>query len=187
MPRQQTLTAVAAVVVFGLCGALPFYRSDGPGHSLAHGDPRIVDSAGASSSSATTQPALRVAPDRSSVPAEPSPVVLVDRSAIRVGDRAVSGQVNSTVRTGVKGPQSDYPTRDIRGRVRREGKPPTVQPMDRYRRHTVVDGDSFENLAVDFLGTASRATEIFELNRDQKGCENPEYLPVGVELLIPRQ
>ena len=59
--------------------------------------------------------------------------------------------------------------------------------MDRYRRHTVVDGDSFENLAVDFLGTAGRATEIFELNRDQKGCENPEFLPVGVELLIPRQ
>ncbi|MDA0660833.1 MAG: hypothetical protein O3C60_18670, partial [Planctomycetota bacterium] len=106
MPRQQTLTAVAAVVVFGLCGALPFYRSGGPGHSVAHQDLQVMVPAGTSLSSSETQPALRVAPDRSSVPSEPGPVVLVDRAAIRADDRRGTAPVNSSVRTGVRGPQS---------------------------------------------------------------------------------
>ncbi len=50
--------------------------------------------------------------------------------------------------------------------------------------HKVSDGDSLALLADRYLGSAQRAMEIFEANRNV--LANPGLLPIGVELRIPR-
>ena len=49
--------------------------------------------------------------------------------------------------------------------------------------HIVRNGDTLEKLAERYLDDASRALELFDLNRDQ--LANPHLLPIGAELLIP--
>jgi nucleoid-associated protein YgaU len=49
--------------------------------------------------------------------------------------------------------------------------------------HVVVDGDTLPALAERYLGSAARAREIYQLNRDQ--LPNPELLPIGLELKLP--
>jgi hypothetical protein len=51
------------------------------------------------------------------------------------------------------------------------------------RTHKVVDGDTLAALADRYLGSAGRAWEIYEANRD--ALREPEPLPIGVELKIP--
>ena len=50
--------------------------------------------------------------------------------------------------------------------------------------HKIIDGDSLALLAERYLGSASRATEIYEANRSL--LAHPEILPIGVKLKIPR-
>jgi nucleoid-associated protein YgaU len=50
--------------------------------------------------------------------------------------------------------------------------------------HKIIDGDSLALLAERYLGSASRAMEIYEANRDV--LAHPEILPIGAELKIPR-
>jgi nucleoid-associated protein YgaU len=49
--------------------------------------------------------------------------------------------------------------------------------------HTVVDGDTLAQLAQRYLGSASRAGELYAYNRDV--LSDPELLPIGAELRIP--
>jgi nucleoid-associated protein YgaU len=49
--------------------------------------------------------------------------------------------------------------------------------------HRIVDGDTLEGLAQRYLGSADRAREIFEANRDV--LADPKLLPIGAELKIP--
>jgi nucleoid-associated protein YgaU len=51
--------------------------------------------------------------------------------------------------------------------------------------HKIVDGDTLSRLAERYLGSADRATEIFEANRDV--LSHPQILPIGAELRIPPQ
>jgi nucleoid-associated protein YgaU len=55
------------------------------------------------------------------------------------------------------------------------GRPP--------RMHRIVDGDTLSALAERYLGSPSRATDIFRANRDV--LSEPELLPIGGELKIP--
>ena len=50
--------------------------------------------------------------------------------------------------------------------------------------HKVIDGDTLALLAERYLGSASRAMEIYEANRNV--LENPALLRIGLELKIPR-
>ncbi len=50
--------------------------------------------------------------------------------------------------------------------------------------HKIIDGDTLASLAERYLGSASRAMEIYEANRSV--LANPEELTIGVELKIPR-
>jgi nucleoid-associated protein YgaU len=50
-------------------------------------------------------------------------------------------------------------------------------------RHKIHDGDTLPALAQRFLGTAERAGEIFQANRDV--LNRPDLLPIGLELKIP--
>ena len=56
-------------------------------------------------------------------------------------------------------------------------------PATGPRTHKIVDGDTLPALAQLYLGSASRAREIFDANRDV--LSDPELLPIGVELKIP--
>ena len=51
------------------------------------------------------------------------------------------------------------------------------------RSYTLRDGDTLEDLADRFLGTQSRASEIFEANRAVLSA--PDLLPVGIAIVIP--
>lgn len=58
--------------------------------------------------------------------------------------------------------------------------PRTTRTM---RMHTIADGDTLSALALRYLGSSARATEIFDVNRDI--LSHPEVLPIGAELKIP--
>jgi hypothetical protein len=51
------------------------------------------------------------------------------------------------------------------------------------QKHKIVDGDTLPGLAERYLGSADRAWEIYEANREL--LPSPELLPIGVELCIP--
>jgi nucleoid-associated protein YgaU len=59
-----------------------------------------------------------------------------------------------------------------------------VAPSDHAARtHTVIDGDTLAALAERYLGSAARAEEIYQANRDS--LHDPTLLPIGVELKVP--
>ena len=60
--------------------------------------------------------------------------------------------------------------------------PPTAAPRP-ARTHKIVDGDTLQEIARQYLGSASLAGEIFEANRTR--LSDPALLPIGVELTIP--
>jgi nucleoid-associated protein YgaU len=51
------------------------------------------------------------------------------------------------------------------------------------RIHKIADGDTLPALAARYLGSPSRAMEIFKANREV--LSDPELLPIGRELKIP--
>ena len=69
---------------------------------------------------------------------------------------------------------------------RRSGSGDDVRPMAASkpaRTHKIVDGDTLQEIAGEYLGSASLAGEIFEANRAKLSA--PDLLPIGVELTIP--
>jgi nucleoid-associated protein YgaU len=75
-------------------------------------------------------------------------------------------------------PERDRPSGSHRGRSN-----DLLLPATGPRSHKIVDGDSLAVLAERYLGSAARAREIFDANRDV--LPDPELLPIGVELKIP--
>ncbi|MEE8451615.1 MAG: LysM peptidoglycan-binding domain-containing protein [Thermoguttaceae bacterium] len=83
-------------------------------------------------------------------------------------------------------PQDAYSTIPRHGATSRWGasislNPP--KPVVRELTHTIVDGDTLEQLAERYLGTADRHLEIFEANRSV--LASPQLLPIGKQLRIP--
>jgi nucleoid-associated protein YgaU len=83
---------------------------------------------------------------------------------------------------------SDYPAADRPANSRwgasMEMMLPVAKPVDdTTRTHRVVDGDTLAALAERYLGSAARADEIFQANRDV--LQNPGLLPIGAELKLP--
>jgi phage tail protein X len=52
------------------------------------------------------------------------------------------------------------------------------------RKHTIHDGDTLERLATRYLGDARHAETILAANRTV--LKDPQVLPIGVEIVIPR-
>jgi nucleoid-associated protein YgaU len=75
-------------------------------------------------------------------------------------------------------PESVRPCGSHRG-----GTNDLLLPATGARTHRIVDGDSLAMLAERYLGSAARAREIFDANRDV--LPDPELLPIGAELKIP--
>ncbi|WP_146441461.1 LysM peptidoglycan-binding domain-containing protein [Botrimarina colliarenosi] len=67
---------------------------------------------------------------------------------------------------------------------RQSFEPIERQPVaNSYVQHIVTDGDTLPALAERYLGDASRAAELFELNNDR--LEHPDVLPIGMVLRAP--
>lgn len=85
-------------------------------------------------------------------------------------------------------PPPDSPTRPA-SYESASGEPPSevaAAPDDQdsiERRHIVVDGDSLARLADRYLDDPQLADEIFRRNRNV--LNDPDLLPIGVELVIP--
>jgi nucleoid-associated protein YgaU len=60
---------------------------------------------------------------------------------------------------------------------------PAASADDEPRTHRVVDGDTLAALAQRYLGSADRAQEIYDANRDV--LRDPMLLPIDIELKIP--
>jgi len=83
-------------------------------------------------------------------------------------------------------PQNDYSTtaaQDATSRWKTLINPNRPRPVARELMHTIVDGDTLEQLAERYLGSADRHLEIFEANRDV--LTSPSILPIGAYLRIP--
>jgi nucleoid-associated protein YgaU len=78
---------------------------------------------------------------------------------------------------------AQYPGMDRPSNVRRTASTNLLSPAAEPRTHKIVDGDTLAVLAERYLGSAARAQEIFEANRDV--LPDPELLPIGAELKIP--
>jgi nucleoid-associated protein YgaU len=61
--------------------------------------------------------------------------------------------------------------------------PPSIAPASPPRIHRIIDGDSLQKLAKRYLQDASRADEIYALNRDV--LTSPDLLPIGAEIKLP--
>ena len=80
-------------------------------------------------------------------------------------------------------PQADRPASSRWGMSMDMVLPAATPADEAARSHKVVDGDTLAALAQRYLGSAARAQEIFEANRDL--LADPELLPIGAELKIP--
>jgi nucleoid-associated protein YgaU len=81
-------------------------------------------------------------------------------------------------------PEPERPTSSRWGTSMDMMLPPIITPVEETARtHTVVDGDTLAALAERYLGSASRALEIYNANRDV--LSDPKLLPIGVELKLP--
>jgi nucleoid-associated protein YgaU len=78
-------------------------------------------------------------------------------------------------------PNGEQPSGTRWGASLREMLPETASTPP---THKIIDGDSLAMLAERYLGSASRAMEIYEANRNV--LAHPEILPIGMELRIPR-
>lgn len=60
----------------------------------------------------------------------------------------------------------------------------TALPAERQvRRHRIVEGDTIQRLAQQYLGDAARAAEIYQAN--SRLLTSPDVLPLGEYLIIP--
>jgi nucleoid-associated protein YgaU len=80
-------------------------------------------------------------------------------------------------------PETDHPASSRWGVSMDMVLPAAMSADETLRSHKIVDGDTLAALADRYLGSAARANEIFNANRDV--LSNPELLPIGAELKIP--
>ncbi len=65
-----------------------------------------------------------------------------------------------------------------------DSESPRRAPEPAYTTYTIQRGDTLSRIAQRMLGSAQRWREIYELNRES--IDNPDNVPLGTELRIPR-
>jgi nucleoid-associated protein YgaU len=175
MDQRFRLVTAAAVMLVGLGLALFFRRSAAEADSpvAVPSDPLV----------------LRKQPDpRTFAVSESSPRASQPLPAAPIEPRRVSPTIVTP--TDQPGPPPElpktYPAGGQAASTRwgasmREMLPETASAPPTHR---IIDGDSLALLAERYLGSASRAMEIYEANRAV--LAHPEILPIGAELKIPR-
>ncbi len=147
---------------------LPVSVQSGPLVLRKQPDPRTFSASESSPAAAHPLPAAPLEPRRVS----PAIVTPADRTApppdlpksYPNSSQAVSTRWGASLREMLPDP---------------EGTPASAPPT-----HRIIDGDSLALLAERYLGSASRAMEIYEANRNV--LAQPDILPIGAELKIPR-
>jgi nucleoid-associated protein YgaU len=156
------------VLLGGVCAALMF-RRDPPRPVAANRAAHI----GTQPRAAPPAPVVPAA-ERRTLPSEVSP------PARPAADHA-------PIAVTVHRPQTPAPDQSAEGLAASTPWQPPMESAPSLTQtastHRVVDGDSLEALAKQYLGSADRAREIFNANRDV--LADPRLLPIGVELKLP--
>jgi nucleoid-associated protein YgaU len=179
MDQRIRLTVAAAVMLVGLGLALCFRREQG---NSALTLPPQGDLAAAGKQSeprsivvAPPPPAQRPLPVASQDTHRPSPTVVTPND-----------QPAPPPEFPKSTPSSNKPASNQMASARWGSAMAEMLPERRPSplKHKIVDGDTLPQLAERYLGSASRAMEIFQANRDV--LADPNILPLhGVELKIP--
>ncbi len=177
--RPSWLTRAAVIVLLlggGLLGAIPFRRSSPPPPQIARHTSDSVKLV-----FRNQDITLTMNPRREESPAVLPPTASLDlpHEALRSPAKlpAMASQYQSLLDPKSTTPPNSPPP--IPGRV---FEPAAPAPL---REHVLVDGDSLPRLSERYLGNASRAFEIQNLNPEV--LRNPETLPIGKVILIPRK
>jgi nucleoid-associated protein YgaU len=118
------------------------------------------------------RPSQRAASEAPSSPASPTPTVLTPLATSRVPpDLAREYPGAASMPAAGDDPWS------------RAGSAESSASGPRPRTHKIVDGDTLPSLAERYLGSADRASEFYQANRDVLPA--PAILPIGAELKIP--
>ncbi len=180
MEQRIRLITAAAVMLLGLGLALFFRRpaaeNDVPipmqsGPLVLHQQPDLRSITVTESPAAVGQPRPGV-PGAPATPPEPRPSPTIVTPAEQAAPPPEMPKIN---------PAGGQAVSTRWGSSLREMLPETASapPV-----HKIIDGDSLALLAERYLGSASRAMEIYEANRNV--LTRPEILPIGAELKIPR-
>ncbi len=179
MDQRVRVATAAAVMLIGL-GLASFFRRPSAEADLAipaQSDPLV----------------LRKQPDRGTLAAaEASPATSQPRPAAAGEPRHLRPTIVTPADQPAPPPElpktypsSNQPVNTRWGTSLGEMLPdPASTPASAPPTHKVIDGDSLALLAERYLGSASRAMEIYEANRNV--LAHPEILPIGTELKIPR-
>jgi nucleoid-associated protein YgaU len=119
-------------------------------------------------------------PTRPAVPAKPPrPVVVAPPAAATLTLK----HCESPPMLAAHYPASDRPANSRWGTSMDMMLPAGASTDKTPQNHRIVDGDTLAALAERYLGSAARAKEIFEANREV--LSDPALLPIGAELKIP--
>lgn len=156
------------VLVGGFCAAMLFRRSPPP-------HPALAPAAQLKAHGKTPAQVVPSSDVHSTLPAEPKPAPPSPE------------QIAAATPADTK-PLSHLTAKPIETDTGSSAWRPPADSTPSYGRpaktHRIVDGDTLESLAVRYLGSADRANELFEANRDI--LTNPKLLPIDAELKIPR-
>jgi hypothetical protein len=182
----RRLAVAAAVVGIGLVTSLPFRRSSAVPPTVRHGKPEDGAKLILRHYDITLQasPHLDVSPAPNLTPVHPAglsttPPPLSTSESPQVPD--LPSQYRSLLDPHSTTPQAKPAAVD--GRVLGVVQDRTAQAGAPLRDHVVVDGDTLQRLAERYLGAASRAAEIRELNANLIGVG--DELPINAVLRIP--
>ncbi len=194
MDQRIRLATAAAVMLIGLGFALLFRHPAGTDDPVPlQSDPLVLRrqpdlrglAAGDSPSAAAQARPQATAPAEPSRPT-PTIVTATDRPApppelpkTYPDSRGFSGLANTNFAKGGQMASTRWGASLGEMLPGPEGVPTSTPPT-----HKIIDGDSLALLAERDLGSASRAMEIFQANRNV--LTEPDILPMGVELKIPR-
>jgi nucleoid-associated protein YgaU len=185
MDQRFRVTVAASVMLLGLALSLAFRRTGNL--PAVGGQLASSQSAQLRSEPQVRQPDSKAALPTAFAPAPPLPPVAADANRLPPAGQAQS----ATVVTDVSGPPDLAPSypgtfdTNAASQVGLANNYPFTRAGRSGRKitHRIVDGDSLAELAERYLGSASRAKELFEANRDL--LTSPELLPIGAELKIP--
>jgi LysM repeat protein len=111
--------------------------------------------------------------------ANPIPIIIASQETAADSTQRTEPPNLSAPRNSARGSAPNL-LEDRNGLDRRAQSRAAPRPV---RTHKIVDGDSLQEIARQYLGSAASAGRIFEVNRDR--LSDPALLPIGVELTIP--
>ena len=186
MDRGTKIALGFGVLVMGILAAFAFRRDPGgganampdPHNQLVLRQPALPGVAEAPDSRAGGQ-GRQGGPTSKTKPPSAKPVTILTPI-----DQGAPPPALATSYPGGPARTAATPSADSRwGTSMSVGLPSPRQAGGRFTIHTVVDGDSLESLAEQYLGTDQRWPEIYEANRQL--LRSPDVLPIGATLRIP--